>query len=192
MGDSFVYFVSRDPHFAPAPGAVEAACALVRRVVTKRDGFDAKLTDHVEFFVNYEGGFKARCPRCVSAQPEAELMAWIDEDYREGAGFALAPRAMACCGATLNLNELDYDPPAAFARFAIKLQNVRWGFEDDLPTAPAWRDMMDEYRRTGRTGPLWNQTYAFIVAEVQAEVERLAVRVGEALGAPVRVVWQSL
>ena len=66
----------------------------------------------------------------------------MDDDY-EGGGFKLLPYEVPCCSAPHTLNELIYEWPQGFARFAINAMNPDIGelqkqhvdeFEDLLGT----------------------------------------------------------
>jgi hypothetical protein len=121
-----------------------------------------------------------------------DVTKWLDEDYDRENGFRLLPRPMPCCGASLTLNDLTFHPQAAFAKFAIEAKNPRWVFADDVPSAPAIEAMSEAYGRTGVMDEQWRKTWRAWADEVNAGIDRLAERVGEALGAPVRVVHCNL
>ena len=66
----------------------------------------------------------------------------MDDDYVDG-GFALCPYRTPCCGAEHSLDQLTYEWPQGFARFAIDAMNPNIGtlsdqhkaeFEDILGT----------------------------------------------------------
>ena len=57
----------------------------------------------------------------------------MDEDYEDG--FKLATFATQCCGAMVTLQELKYEWPQGFGRFAISVMNPKIG------------KLKDEYKR---------------------------------------------
>jgi hypothetical protein len=61
------------------------------------------------------------CPSC-GATIETELwQRWMTEDFSEENGFRLDPIVTPCCGTTTNLNELAYEGPQGFSRYALSI-----------------------------------------------------------------------
>ena len=70
--------------------------------------------------------------------------------------------------------------------------NPVWIFEDATPHRALVNELAAEYQRTGVMAKEWREARAAWSREVCDEVERLGEKVGEALGVPVRVVWNDI
>lgn len=91
----------------PGPGhpLVEGGCAAAR----------ACAAPAARFLANRQGGFRVRCPATGANAVPAFSRAL--EAWRRG-----GPRRLACdCGATHDLNALDFAPPAGFARSWVEV-----------------------------------------------------------------------
>ncbi len=183
-----MYFVCCDPWRTPAPAQIDLACDIVRGAAKQYDVVEACNDGKVRFYYNCDGGWDTFCPRCGRQMPMPDLTDWLSEDFDRDVGFRLIPRAMPCCDAPQTLEKLTFRPPAAFAKFAVDVQNPHWTFADDAPSAPAIAAMAEAYRRTKVLDERWREVSRDWGNEVNAGIERLAERVDEALGAPVRVV----
>jgi len=60
-----------------------------------------------------------RCPHCDATLDVEVWHDLMDGDFSEKEGFRLDALSMPCCGATPTLNELRYEWPQAFRRFAL-------------------------------------------------------------------------
>ena len=130
MSDDFLIFVPTDPHLVPSSEVQRQTTELVRSLLPDAAEVSSEATERVQF---YDGGSNfsgVSCPHCRS---ELSLEWWgeiMDEDYDEG-GFRLAPYELPCCHRSSNLNELRYDWPQAFGRFAISAMNPNIGRAPD-------------------------------------------------------------
>lgn len=98
---------------------------------------DASETDDVKSEQNagvqfHDCGSNFERVSCAHCLAEISLEWWgetMDDDYGVE-GFALAPYELRCCQRTSSLDELRYDWPQAFGRFAITVMNPG---ADDVP-----------------------------------------------------------
>ena len=51
----------------------------------------------------------------------------MDDDFDLTSGFKLAFYALPCCGTQTGLNQLDYQWPQGFARYALEAMNANIG-----------------------------------------------------------------
>jgi len=188
MGDNFVYFVNCNPWARPASTNADAACEIIRGAIKHCDYIEISHGEKVKVYFNAEGGWDTFCPRCGRQMAMDDVTDWLSADYDCNTGFQLAPRAMPCCEASLRLNDLAFDPPVAFAKFAIEVKNPKWVFEDEVPSAAEVKVLSELYRRTRLADERWGVVWEAWGEEIAARVDRLAEQVGEALAAPVRVV----
>jgi len=125
VSDNFIILIPRDPRLIPTPTRRESALASLAQIVPEADEIELVVEEGVAFF-DCGGNFeRAACPQCG-----AELTEWwsdhMGEDYGEG-GFRLAVYATPCCAHACSLNDLVYEWPQGFARFAVSIRNAGFG-----------------------------------------------------------------
>jgi hypothetical protein len=79
-------------------------------------------TTFIDQGANFESG---RCPGCKIEVEIASWQEWMDKSYESE--FRDLYLAMPCCGASTSLNDLIYEWPAGFARFALFIENPNIG-----------------------------------------------------------------
>ena len=98
-------------------------------IASRANELEITVYDTVQFFdcgANFE---RVLCPSCGL---EITIDWWkdrMDEDYSDG--FALAAFSTPCCGARCNLNQLIYEWPQRFGRFALSVLNAGIGKVSD-------------------------------------------------------------
>ena len=125
MSDSYVEFIPVDPRYVPSQDAQHAAVALLRKAGLVRYTADisSETEQHIVFRdagANFE---RVLCPSCGGDIPIETWQDWMNADYSAMAGFALRPVVTTCCATVATLNDLVYDWPQAFGRYALTLRN---------------------------------------------------------------------
>ena len=126
MSDHWIALVPQDPNFVPDSQTHDDALELFHAIAPDAEEIRIKLFDKIRFF-DCGGNFeRIICPPCGQ---EISIDWWQDrmnDDY-DGNGFLLAKYSTPCCGASIGLNEFQYDWPQAFARFGIDAMNPNIG-----------------------------------------------------------------
>jgi hypothetical protein len=130
MGDYTISFVPNDPQFIPSEAAQKRAVAFLEKAFhdhsgSVADSIEATTTQGIEVAMPGEYFDKVNCPACKKDIPDWSSMMGVD--YEAGKGFKLARYPMPCCGITLSLNALTYDPHIAFSRFKLEIMNSPLG-----------------------------------------------------------------
>jgi hypothetical protein len=76
-----------------------------------------EVSDTIQFFDAGTNWEKTLCPSCRRDVPIEWWQEAMDAAY--SSGFHDLMSEVPCCGLTLSLNELHYDYPQGFARFAL-------------------------------------------------------------------------
>jgi hypothetical protein len=122
MGESKIYIIPRDEHFVPAPSAAKAALDYLRQTCPGNRDIAVNQTNGIKFYDAGEFFATITCPHCHEELDVEWWAARMTED--EGPdGHRVASYPLPCCGATATLNQLVYDAPQGFARFAIDIYN---------------------------------------------------------------------
>lgn len=119
MSDHLRCFVPVDPRFVPATPAQEAAVELLRKAWPDADEISVDASDEIVLHDCGENLERVRCPHC---RRDLDMGVWqelVEDDASEDGGFYLRSRPMPCCGRRATLNELVYEWPQAFGRFAL-------------------------------------------------------------------------
>ncbi|HLK90905.1 MAG TPA: hypothetical protein VKZ18_13490 [Polyangia bacterium] len=124
MSVHVVRFIPVDPRFVPGAEADAAALATLRAAAPDAEDVSSETDEHVVFRDCGENFERIRCPACGAEIAIPTWQAWMDADY-DGAGFRLAPVTMPCCARRETLDDLGYDPPQGFSRYALGATNVR-------------------------------------------------------------------
>jgi len=136
MSDHWIVLIPKDPHFLPDEESRKAALAKFAEVAPQSAEIDEIIYDSVQF-IDCGGNFeRVLCPFCAEEEEEEEEPGEIDtdwwhdimdQDYSEEDGFQLKKYPVPCCGRSLALNELEYEWPMGFARYALEARNTRIG-----------------------------------------------------------------
>jgi len=120
-GERTVQFVPDDPHFTPGTMAISAAGLYLKQALPNAAKADAMVRDGIDVF--FPGGnlTSCSCPKCHSDIPSGVWQTLLSADYDDASGFMLMRQQMPCCGERLAVNELVFDWPVAFGKFALQL-----------------------------------------------------------------------
>ncbi len=121
MSDSYVVFIPSDPPFVPSPSAEQAAVQCVRQRFPDADDVSVDAGTEIVFRdagANFEG---VSCPSCG----EDLMETWNDlmTSDMNGDGFMLQRYSLPCCRAEWTLNELKYEGPQGFSRWALRVRD---------------------------------------------------------------------
>ncbi|GLQ98856.1 hypothetical protein [Dyella mobilis] len=120
MSDNWLQYIPGDPTFQPSHEQAEKARSLLASYVPDADEVSVAFTETIEFFdpgANWSG---VTCPACgADAEPW-----WLEAmDAASHEGFSNLFVTAQCCGKRVSLNELHYNWPCAFGRFALQAMN---------------------------------------------------------------------
>jgi hypothetical protein len=118
--------VPQDPMYVPPRVACELARERFMQLAPDADQIEIKLSENAQFFDCGANLERIICPDCRSEIPLDWWQNRMDVDYT-GGGFALAPYSTPCCGAHRTLNDLIYEWPQCFGRFALDVMNPNIG-----------------------------------------------------------------
>ncbi len=119
MSEHLLCFVPVDPRFVPAAPAQDAAISLLREAWPDAEEISVEASDEIGFRDCGENLERVRCPYC---RKDLDMGVWqemLEGDASEDGGFELRSWPMPCCGRHATLNELVYEWPQAFGRFAL-------------------------------------------------------------------------
>jgi hypothetical protein len=125
MSDNWIMLIPEDPTFIPVKAKQKLARARLAKIAPQADEIDNIVYDTIQFFdcaANFE---RIHCPSCQLEISNDWWLERMDADY--DGGFALAEIATPCCGAKCNLNQLVYDWPQRFGRYALSAKNCNMG-----------------------------------------------------------------
>ncbi|MCC6683339.1 MAG: hypothetical protein IT445_20780 [Phycisphaeraceae bacterium] len=129
MSDNWIALVPDDPRFVPDAAKQNRARERFAEIAPEADEIEIKVSEKVVFF-DCGGNFeRLGCPFCGVEIPVEWWQERMGEDHDDG--FKLAAYTMPCCGKKSTLNELVYEWPQAFGRFAIDAMNPNIGKLDD-------------------------------------------------------------
>lgn len=134
MSDNWLIFIPTSPSYVPPVGVRDEALELFRSMVTGADEVNALVYDKVFFIPSGENLSTAFCPRCGSELPvewwkrAMNLAGGIDpdagenntRDWRISDDLSSLEVTVPCCGASMSLNDMNYDWPSGFAHFALE------------------------------------------------------------------------
>lgn len=129
MSDNWIALVPEDPRFVPDAAKQQRARDRFAEIAPEADEIEIKVSENVVFF-DCGGNFERICCRSCGAEIPVEW--WqerMDEDHDDG--FKLAAYATPCCRKKSTLNDLVYEWPQGFGRFALDAMNPNIGELDD-------------------------------------------------------------
>jgi hypothetical protein len=119
VSEHHILFVPTDAHFIPGPAAQGAGVTLLRNVWPTVREIKSEIWDHVQLHDCGENFESVRCPHCDATLDIDKWTDLLDGDRSPMGGFRLEPVSMPCCGESSTLNDLTYEWPQAFGRFAL-------------------------------------------------------------------------
>lgn len=129
MSDNWITLIPEDPYFVPDKEKWVCARDRLAKFAPQAEQIETKVTDKVQFFdcgANFE---RICCPSCGSGITIDWWQDRMDEDFTDG--FKLTDYLTPCCGVSQSLNELVYEWPQGFGRFALNALNPNIGLLED-------------------------------------------------------------
>ena len=134
MSDHWITLIPKDPRHVPDAARQKHARDRFAEIAPDADEIEIKVSDQIEFF---DCGTNLERICCSSCNAEISAAWWqdrMDEDCVDG-GFRLARYVTPCCGTKQSLDQLLYEWPQGFARFAIDAMNPNVGKLNDQQEA---------------------------------------------------------
>lgn len=121
MSDDVLRVIPRDPAFVPHDQAQQKAVELLRALLPDAGEIHVSVSDEITFFDQGSSLASVSCSHCRSVLE----MKW----FWDAMGAAYRTRFLnrlakpPCCGREVDLNDLVYDWPAGFGRFALEARS---------------------------------------------------------------------
>lgn len=120
MSDAIIRLIPTDPTIEPAGEVVEKTVILLRGMVPQSESVGVHYWNEIRFVDCGENLTQISCCECGADAGDW----WPDAmNTAHEIQFRDLEIKAPCCGAVVSLNELTYDWPAGFARFAIEVTN---------------------------------------------------------------------
>jgi hypothetical protein len=121
MSDNYIIIIPKEPNFVPSKDAQRKAVELFKKLAPRANEIKAEVSKTIRFIDCGENFIRVFCSKCNHELDLDWWQSWMGEES-EG-DFPLRTKSLPCCGAMLTLNELAYDWPQGFARFALEAMN---------------------------------------------------------------------
>jgi len=129
MSDNWITLIPDNPRFVPDLIKQAQARERFAEIAPAADSVEIKVCQKVEFF-DCGGNFeRILCPSCRLEIPVRWWQLRMEQDYSDG--FMLGEFRTPCCTKPVTLNDLIYEWPQGFARFALDAMNPRFGMLDE-------------------------------------------------------------
>jgi hypothetical protein len=122
MSMHLLKLIPADPWLVPPKACWSAAAARFQHFAPQAETIEASSSATIQF-IDPGGNFeRVLCPACAS-----DITDWWTTamDAAWQSSFADLSISLPCCGITTNLNDLQYEWPAGFARFTLAAQNPK-------------------------------------------------------------------
>lgn len=124
-----------DPFWVPSPDRADAATAVFERLVDGEPDVEVPTVARLLFVSAGPEFGTAGCPMCAAVVAKnPEDMGWfteqLDRIFAEPEGSRTLQTTMPCCGASVSMNDLLYDPAAGFASWSVSVREARYAVED--------------------------------------------------------------
>ena len=125
MSEHYLVVIPADP----AVALPETAEAVRMALAEMTGGTESRVKDYgkLQFIDAGENFERTACPGCAAEIPNETWQAWMASDWHGDEGFHLHRHETPCCGASVTLNELDYQSPQGFARWFVSARNAGRG-----------------------------------------------------------------
>ncbi len=122
--------IPRDIYFIPdAADVARTVSWLISRIEAYK--IVAVTPGHLIFFDCGGGLDTVCCPICGADIGDPLWKDWMDTSYSQTNGFTLSTRTLACCGSSVQLDQLVFDAPCAFGSFAIEITDTMATLTDE-------------------------------------------------------------
>jgi hypothetical protein len=126
VSDHWIILITEDPRYMPEASRRLQALERFKQLAPVADDLKLHVRDSIGFFDCAANFQRIICPACRAEIPSE----WWTERLNEDAvnpevdeGFKLNAYLTPCCNTAHTLNELVYDAPQGFARFALEAMN---------------------------------------------------------------------
>jgi hypothetical protein len=120
MSHDVLSIIPRDPKFVPAVDVQQVAQNRISELLINCGEIQIAIYDNVRFIDQGENFEDVTCPKCSSS-----VVDWwsgaMESAFQNQ--FEDLTVVMPCCSQELSLNELNYNWPAGFAKFALRINN---------------------------------------------------------------------
>ena len=122
MSENWFRLIPTDPSYVPGESQRARAKRALRAILPGADAIEADVFDQVEFVDPGPSNFESvECPVCKAPLPMAWWQEAMDRAYKDH--FIDLTITTPCCSAVSNLNDLEYEWPAGFARFVLEARS---------------------------------------------------------------------
>jgi hypothetical protein len=113
--------IPKNPRFVPKAAARQRAVDLLQSLVPKAQEIRTRITNDVEFVDQGANFERILCPACGAILDGG----WWQQAMKNASQtrFTDLSVTVPCCGAISSLNDLCYEWPAGFARFALEIDS---------------------------------------------------------------------
>jgi hypothetical protein len=125
MTDRLLSWIPVDPRLVPPSPARAAALACYSELGPRADRVDDVVSGGVELRDCGARFERVRCPSCGETLAVPAWQRLMDADFAPGLGFSLIPLRLPCCAGNHALNDLVYEAPQGFSRYALRALNPR-------------------------------------------------------------------
>ena len=124
MSDHVTSYIPSDPTFVPSEGADQAAIEFLRRSLQASVEIWSDTSDGIVFRDSGENFERVRCPSCRATIAMDTWQDWMTDDCDDQGYFKLNTIVTSCCDLATTLNDLVYESPQGFSRYALSLRNA--------------------------------------------------------------------
>jgi hypothetical protein len=128
MSENILKLISASPDYVPRNVALQRACELLASFFPEANEANCEASEEVRFIDQGQNWERVLCPVC-----RAELdTTWWQQAMRAASqtGFTDLSVDLPCCGGVSSLNDLQYEWPAGFARFALEVHSPGRDLDD--------------------------------------------------------------
>jgi len=122
MSDNWITIILKEPNYVPEEIRRENARNRLMEIALKFDEVKIFFSDQISFFDCGSNFDRIGCPNCNSDLPGNWWQETMSSDF-ENDTFKLEKYLTPCCNYSFSLNELIYDWPQGFGKFAIRAVN---------------------------------------------------------------------
>jgi hypothetical protein len=124
-----------DPFWVPSRDRADAATAVFGCLVEGESDVEVRTENRLLFESAGAGFGTASCPMCAAVVAKnSEDMGWftgqLDRIFAEPEGSCTLQATMPCCGGSVSMNDLLYDPVAGFASWSVSVREPRYVIGD--------------------------------------------------------------
>jgi hypothetical protein len=130
VSNNWLIFVPCDPQFHPREEDIAVALNYLRELAPRANDITVESDGSVNLFHAGSNFETVSCPTCGAKISREGWIAALEEAWESR--FEDLSIITPCCSSDTSLNDLNYDMPMAFGRFALELSNRRIGHIPDV------------------------------------------------------------